>query len=168
MSGSSLVWYSMNRIIWQKKILKNLLLFYLYLSLSLFMWLFYFRYLIYKGGNVNIASNVDRKTALHVCSQYIYVESVVEELIAILVDSGANMNATCYQGSPLLYSIVVGKSGNCYLLDQLRKVWFCVTNQVFVAACPAISMCVLHLHWDFESICSFTFHSFYFRKPIRR
>lgn len=78
-------------------------------SFVLANWIIYFRYLIYKGGNVNIASNVDRKTALHVCSQYIYEESVVEELIAILIDSGANMNATCYQGSPLLYSIVVGK-----------------------------------------------------------
>ncbi|XP_050309720.1 serine/threonine-protein phosphatase 6 regulatory ankyrin repeat subunit A-like [Anthonomus grandis grandis] len=66
------------------------------------------QYLIYKGADVNIHNPIDGRTALHVCSQDVRSENNVNRLISILVNSGANMNASSYQGTVLLHAIVLG------------------------------------------------------------
>ncbi|CAG9771849.1 unnamed protein product [Ceutorhynchus assimilis] len=68
------------------------------------------KYLIFKGADVNIQSPIDGKTALHVCSQDVRSERDVNRLIDILVSSGANMNASSYQGTVLLHAIVLGNN----------------------------------------------------------
>ncbi|ENN77286.1 hypothetical protein YQE_06112, partial [Dendroctonus ponderosae] len=62
------------------------------------------------GADVNIQSLIDGKTALHVCSQDVRSEGNVNRLIDILVNSGANMNASSYQGTVLLHAIVLGNN----------------------------------------------------------
>lgn len=67
------------------------------------------KYLIFEGADVNVQSPIDGRTALHVCSQDVRSESNVNRLIDILVNSGANMNASSYQGTVLLHAIVLGE-----------------------------------------------------------
>ncbi|KAH1024545.1 hypothetical protein HUJ05_004010 [Dendroctonus ponderosae] len=68
------------------------------------------KYLLFEGADVNIQSLIDGKTALHVCSQDVRSEGNVNRLIDILVNSGANMNASSYQGTVLLHAIVLGNN----------------------------------------------------------
>ncbi|KAJ8966249.1 hypothetical protein NQ314_003664 [Rhamnusium bicolor] len=65
------------------------------------------RYLITHGSDVNAASHIDGKTALHICVQDVRETKSVHQLVELLVCHGADMNAPSYQGSVLFYSIIL-------------------------------------------------------------
>ncbi|KAJ8960761.1 hypothetical protein NQ318_020054 [Aromia moschata] len=65
------------------------------------------RYLISRGADVNAASAIDGKTALHVCVQDVRESKSVHQLIELLVRHGADTNAPSYQGSVLFYAIIL-------------------------------------------------------------
>ncbi|CAH0556691.1 unnamed protein product [Brassicogethes aeneus] len=65
------------------------------------------RLLIDLGADVNTASHIDGKTALHVCVQDVREQRSANALIELLIDHGADMNASSYQGTVLFYSIIL-------------------------------------------------------------
>lgn len=74
--------------------------------------LFYFficysRYLLTHGADPRACSHIDGKTALHVCVQDVRETRSVHQLVELLVQHGANMNASSYQGTVLFYSIIL-------------------------------------------------------------
>lgn len=63
--------------------------------------------MISHGSDVNAASHIDGKTALHICVQDVREAKCVHQLVDLLVRHGADMNAPSYQGSVLFYSIIL-------------------------------------------------------------
>ncbi|XP_049822679.1 putative ankyrin repeat protein RF_0381 isoform X2 [Aethina tumida] len=76
------------------------------------------RFLISLGADVNTTSHIDGKTALHVCVQDVREAKSVNALIELLIEHGADMNATSYQGTVLFYSIIV--ENRCASLALVR------------------------------------------------
>ncbi|KAF7269227.1 uncharacterized protein LOC143202749 isoform X2 [Rhynchophorus ferrugineus] len=70
------------------------------------------KYLILAGADVNIQSRVDGLTALHLVNQDVRSGNAVCRLVDILVNNGADLNATSYQGSILHHAIVVDNNSS--------------------------------------------------------
>nr|XP_023016292.1 uncharacterized protein LOC111505674 [Leptinotarsa decemlineata] len=76
------------------------------------------RYLLSCGADVNAASLIDGKTALHICVQDVREARSVQQLIELLVSKGADMNAPSYQGNVLFYSIILENRSAAVALIQ--------------------------------------------------
>ncbi|CAG9860300.1 unnamed protein product [Phyllotreta striolata] len=65
------------------------------------------KYLLSRGADANAASHIDGKTALHVCVQDVREAKCIYQLVDLLVNYGADMDASSYQGNVLFYSIIL-------------------------------------------------------------
>ncbi|VEN64743.1 unnamed protein product, partial [Callosobruchus maculatus] len=77
------------------------------------------RYLLSCGADANVNSNIDGKTALHICALDVREPKAACQLVETLVGYGADMNAPSYQGSALYYSIVMENKAVATRLIQL-------------------------------------------------